>query len=311
MPNPEPSSTEQSAPPAPLPRSLRALSRLPPGLLYGACACLAFLAHRLLRYRVAVVRANIAGSFPELDAGARARIERRYYSNLGALAAEIVMAASLAPDEVCRRVTLENVELLESELAAGRSVLVVAAHHCNWEWLLLAMSARLAHPVDAAYKPLRGARGERLMRAIRSRFGSTLVPAKELLAHVLRTREPRALAMVADQEPVTSDFKWWTRFLNRPTAFYMGPEKIAQAARLAVVFAGMQRTARGAYRVEFQPIAAARAQLETGTITERYARAVEAQVRASPADWTWSHRRWKLRRSMYAASGEFDRGPAR
>jgi hypothetical protein len=39
-----------------------------------------------------------------------------------------------------------------------------------------------------------------------------------------------------------------------------------------------------------------------GEITERYARCVEAQVRASPPDWTWSHRRWKLRRPMYAAT---------
>jgi len=246
-----------------------------------------------------VVRANLAGCFPELDARERSHIERDYYLNLGQMLAEVLKAATIERAELTRRVTLTNLQPLRDELAAGRSVLVVAAHHANWEWLLLALSASLGHPLDAAYKPLRGAFGERLMRGIRGRFGGTLVPAKELLARIMRSREARALAMVADQEPVSSDFKWWTQFLNRPTAFYMGPEKIAQAARFAVVFAGMRRTARGEYRVEFQPIAAAREVLEVGTITERYARLVEAQVRESPADWTWSHRRWKLKRGVY------------
>ena len=37
-----------------------------------------------------------------------------------------------------------------------------------------------------------------------------------------------------------------------------------------------------------------------GALTERYARLVEAQIQASPADWPWSHKRWKLKKSLYA-----------
>jgi KDO2-lipid IV(A) lauroyltransferase len=37
-----------------------------------------------------------------------------------------------------------------------------------------------------------------------------------------------------------------------------------------------------------------------GEFTERYARAVERQVLAAPADWLWSHRRWKLTKPFYA-----------
>ena len=30
-----------------------------------------------------------------------------------------------------------------------------------------------------------------------------------------------------------------------------------------------------------------------------YARLVEEQIHAAPSDWPWSHKRWKLRRSLY------------
>jgi KDO2-lipid IV(A) lauroyltransferase len=37
--------------------------------------------------------------------------------------------------------------------------------------------------------------------------------------------------------------------------------------------------------------------LETGELTERFARRVERQIKESPADWPWSHRRWRLTRT--------------
>ncbi len=296
-----------SAPPdthcgeAPLPRWLRWASRLPWSVLYAAGRGLAFLAYRVVRYRVRVVRENIAGAFPELAPRARRRVERDYYRRLGELLAEVVKSATLSGEELDRRVTLERLDVVRDELEAGRSVLIVAAHQCNWEWLLLALSLKLGYPLDAAYKPLHGARSERLMRTLRTRFGGTLIPAKDLLARILTRRDPRAVAMVADQEPVSSDYKWWTQFLNRSTAFYRGPEKIAQVTRCAVVFASMRRIERGRYEVTLEPLLGARTPAEPGALTERYARRVEAQVRASPADWTWSHRRWKLRRPLYSA----------
>jgi Kdo2-lipid IVA lauroyltransferase/acyltransferase len=301
---------DTGAEPAPsAPRWLAPLSRLPWTVLYALAATLAFLARCVLRYRLGVVRTNIAGSFPDLQADARRQIERDYYRGLGQLVAEVIKSATLARAELEERVILSNLEVVSKELDAGRSVLIVAAHQCNWEWLLLALSLKLRHPLEAAYKPLHGSLGERLMHAIRTRFGARLVPAKDIVSSILARREPRAIAMVADQEPVTSEHKWWTRFLNRPTAFYMGPEKIAQLTRFAVFFAAMRRTGRGRYRVEFETLAEARQAIAPGAVTEGYARRVEAQILANPADWTWSHRRWKLRRPMYsAAASTLDQG---
>ena len=281
--------------PAPPPLWLRLLSRLPLPLLYALTGGLSFLVHRVAGYRTTVVRANIARCYPQLPEAGQRRIARGYYRNLGQLVAELIKSATLTPQDLRQRVSLANPEVVTALLDGGQSVLVVAAHHCNWEWLLLALSLRLPQPLTGAYKPLHDAYGERLMRSLRSRFGGRLIPAKELLTDILKDRGTRAIAMVADQEPVTSDYKHWTTFLGTPTAFYMGPEKIAQVTRFPVVFAGMQRSARGHYEVRFEQLSAPRERFTPGAVTERYARAVEALVAAAPANWTWSHRRWKLK----------------
>jgi lauroyl/myristoyl acyltransferase len=41
-------------------------------------------------------------------------------------------------------------------------------------------------------------------------------------------------------------------------------------------------------------MAAAGERLDPEVFTQRYARMLELQIRADPADWMWTHRRWKL-----------------
>ena len=69
-----------------------------------------------------------------------------------------------------------------------------------------------------------------------------------------------------------------------------------------VFFIGMRRTARGFYEMNLSPLAPGGETLATGQLTERYARLVEEQIRAAPPDWPWSHKRWRLKKSLYGKS---------
>jgi len=127
-----------------------------------------------------------------------------------------------------------------------------------------------------------------------------LVPAKELLLDILRRHGVvRAIAMVADQEPTTSERRYWTRFLNRDTAFYMGPEEIARVTRFPVFFIAMRRRARGLLR-DGVPAARRRRRCHAARRAHRPLRAPGrgADPRRAP-DWLWSHKRWKLKKSLY------------
>jgi Kdo2-lipid IVA lauroyltransferase/acyltransferase len=225
-----------------LPLWLRVLARMPWTVLYGFARFVTLLLHHAFHLRLSVVRSNIQGSLTHLSPREQSQVESHFYRILGELVIEAVKASTMSAEELRSRVQLKHLDVVKSELDAGRSVLIIAAHQANWEWMLLSMSLELGHPLDAAYKPLKGKQGERIMRAIRTRFGGNLVPAKELLSSIIAKRGlVRAVAMVADQEPVTTDYKWWTRFMGRDTAFYMGPEKIARACS-GLMYSGLPTT---------------------------------------------------------------------
>ncbi len=282
---------------------IKFLSRWPFWALYAFSAFLYFLAYHVVRHRRRVIRDQLAKVFPELPQAAREAIHRRFLHNFCDMIVEILKSATMAPAALAARVRVSNIEVASNHLDGGRSVLFVTSHLCNWEWLLQGMSLHLKYPVDAAYKPLHDAWAERLMLEIRSRFGARMVPAKELLPDFIKRRGVvRAVAMNADQAPVSTDKRHWTTFLGHDTAFYVGAEQIARSMRLPLIYAVMRRERRGHYAVQLRELWDGRSPVEPGELTERYARACEADVLASPADWLWSYRRWRLQKPLYGGA---------
>jgi Kdo2-lipid IVA lauroyltransferase/acyltransferase len=279
---------------------IKFLSRLPMGALYAFAAFLYFLAYYVVRHRHRVIEDQLQKVFPDLTAAQRTAIHKRFLKNFCDVLVEVLKSVSMSEADLNARVRILNAEAARAYLDSGRSVMLVTSHLCNWEWLLQAMALQLGYPLDAAYKPLHDQWAERLMLGIRSRFGARLIPAKDLLADFLRRRGiVRALAMNADQAPVSTDKRHWTVFLGQDTAFYIGAEQIARATRLPILYVSMRRVGRGRYEGELRELWNGRETVEPNVITERYARTCELDVVKNPADWLWSYRRWRLQKPLY------------
>jgi KDO2-lipid IV(A) lauroyltransferase len=281
---------------------IKFLSRLPLRALYVFSSFLYLLAFYVVRHRHQVIRGQLEKVFPDLSGAERELIHKRFLKNFCDVVIEVLKSISMTEADMRAHVQIVNLEVARRYLDAGQSVMLVTSHLGNWEWLLHGVTLQLGYPVDAAYKPLHDQWAERLMLEVRSRFGARLVPAKELLADFLRRRGiVRAVAMNADQAPVSTDKRYWTRFLGQDTAFYIGAEQIARATRLPILYVRVRRIRRGYYEVELSQLWDGREVTEANTVTERYARACEIDVLKSPADWLWSYRRWRLKKPLYGA----------
>src|SRR5690606_31433187 len=155
---------------------VRTLARLPMPVLHGLARFLAWLALHVFPYRQHVILENLRKAFPEMDERSLRNAMRAYYRGCADVLVEVVKAANLDADDIRSRVEPRNLEPVRELLSSGTPVLLVAAHQCNWEWLLLSLSLELGFRVDAAYKPLVNKWAERELLAIRTRFGSRLVP---------------------------------------------------------------------------------------------------------------------------------------
>ena len=278
----------------------RALALLPLPFLYAVCGALAFLA-RLGGWRARFVREGIARCLPEASEAERRRVAAGFYSYLGELVAEAIHGARIDAADLAGRLRFENPEAVEEVLRGGKRVMLLAAHHCNWEWLLLRCSTSFGTPLVAAYKPASREAANRALTALRSRLGATMVPAKQVVQYLLGQRGGvKLLALVADQSPAASSEKsQWLPFFGEETAFFRGPGWIGSKMGFQPFFIAMRRERRGRYAVRFVPLLAAGERADPDRVIESYVRAVEAHARTYPAQYFWAYNRWKRARRLY------------
>jgi len=278
---------------------LRLLAWTPLPLLYVYGDILYFITFYVARWRVDLARRILAAAFPDMPAAERETILRQNYRNLARTLMEAIWGSRASGQELMRRVAFENPAVIEKYKAAKQSVVLLTAHTCNWEWLLLAAGARFGIPIDAVYKTLRLKVVDAFTREMRSRFGGNPIPFENFVFELLkRAGEARAYGLLADQTPVKRMPKYWTKFLNQDTAFFLGPERIARYLDAPVLYVEMKRAGTGRYSVHLHVLAEPPYEDEDAgvKIAEAYARGLEATIRAHPADWLWIHNKWKYAR---------------
>lgn len=276
---------------------LKLLSKLPMSMLYIISDVMFFAVFYLAGYRKKIVTANIKRSFPEKSNEEVKSIAKEFYRRFMDFTVETLKAITISKEELTSRVKFINVPDVQTYADARQSILVVASHQFNWEWALLTGCIVLPFPVDAVYQRLSNAAFNDLMVETRGRFNGQPIEKSRILREIVKNPDRlKALGIVADQSPRSKSPKYWTTFLHQDTAFYLGAEQIAKAAKYPVFFFKVKRIKRGFYTVELVKLAEPPYSKHDHNILEAYARATENVVQEDPAGYLWSHKRWKLKK---------------
>lgn len=273
---------------------LNVLSRLPLPILYGFASILYLISYRLLGYRKKVVRENLAHAFPALTHDQRLAIEKQFYRNLSRWVVEIIKTPGMSRDELLQRCIIKDNEAYRQLKDHPHSALIVTAHFGNWEWAGQTMGLHLEQPVAVVFKPLKSPIVNQSMETIRSRFGNEIASMNQVMKKVYSGVNRNLVScFLADQSPKTSDAGLWPEFLNRVAPFFTGPEKIARKLNLPVYFGKIRPLAKGYYEIELYLLTQNPSASQPNEITQAYVNHLEETINEQPANWLWSHRRWK------------------
>ncbi len=278
---------------------LKAFAHLPLRMLYLLSDIAAFVLYKIVKYRVKVVRKNLAMAFPEKSEDERLVIEKRFYRHLCDIFIESAKLAHISDKEVEKRIRVVGEECVNDALAEGKSVIMMLGHFGNWEWVTAA--ARKFRP-DAIsceiYHPLRDKAFDQVMLDLRGRFGTENIPMSHTVRRLLeihRDGKNFVCGFIADQRPFTPALKHWVDFLGIDTAYVNGGEVIGTKMGAEFVYAEMMPEKRGHYVLtlsRLEPLADG----EENPYSRAYLARLEDSIRRSPSSWLWSHNRWKRKR---------------
>ncbi|MBS1510719.1 MAG: lysophospholipid acyltransferase family protein [Bacteroidetes bacterium] len=270
-------------------------SLLPFFILYAISDAIAFLLYHIVRYRRDVVSSNLAIAFPQKSAAERNKIAKQFYQYFTDSFIENIKFLSISKKQMQRRTT-GTFDIINTLLAEGKSINLLCGHQFNWEYANLLYSATLKIPFVTVYLPVKNKVFNRIMYKIRTRFNAILVSPAEFgtrMHHVFNAQH--ALVLAADQSPATPKSGYWINFFNRPTLFLIGPEKSAIRKKAAVVYVGFKRVKRGYYHFESVLLTKDASQTDKrAQLTCLYRDALENAINNDPANYLWSHRRFKF-----------------
>lgn len=273
------------------------LSLLPMRIHYLFSDFFYLLVYYVVRYRVKLVRKNLADSFPEKSAEELRKTEKAFYHWFCDYIVETIKLISISKKELQRRMVFKGVEVIDEMIENGQSCAMYLGHYCNWEWVSsFPLWATPKAKCGQIYHPLENKEFDSMFLKLRQRMGAISIPMAETLRRIATFRkqqQPIVVGYIADQVPFWNNIHHWIDFLNHDTPVLTGTERLVRSAGHAVVYLDITRPRRGYYVGEIKLITLDPKQTKDYELTDAYFRLLEESIRRAPQYWLWTHNRWK------------------
>lgn len=278
--------------------ALGILGVLPEGLAFRLGEGLGWVVGVVLGVRRRVVREQLRQAFPRRTERWRRSVARASFRHLGRESLATFLLSRMSPEDVLARTEVEGLDALREAVENGRGAVVITAHFGNWEVAGAALALR-GIPLDVVVQRQRNPLFNREINGTRERLGMIVIPRNRAPREVLRSlRKGRAVAIVGDQNVRRGGV--FVEFFGRKASTARGAAIFALRTGCAI-FLGVNRS-RGGYPlrylaevkpVDFEPTG----EMEDDVLrlTEIYTRYLEGEIRRTPEQYFWQHRRWKTR----------------
>ncbi len=281
---------------------IRLLSLIPLKVLYFSAVPLGLVIALLPTRRRAVIDLNLAIAFPGLDERRRNRLRQQHLIEMVRLVMESGAVWHWSADRILRHVReVDGWAHVERARRSGRGYLMIGAHIGNWE--ILTLYGTIREPFACLYKAPSDPEVDALITRSRQRFGGKLIasgsPAMRQLLRQLKAGQGAGL--LADQQPKQGE-GIFAPFFGTEALTMTLVNRLARRTGCAVFFSDARRLADGrGWAIEFRPaderIAAEDPAVAIACINEW----LEEKIRATPAQYLWSYKRFGIRPQGEAA----------
>ncbi|MCW8130333.1 MAG: lysophospholipid acyltransferase family protein [Planctomycetota bacterium] len=225
---------------------------------------------------------------------------RGHFEHIGLFVVEFARLPLHSKETIGEFCDLAEVARFDGLLAKGngRGLMIVPAHHGNWELCGYAVSL-LGYPLLSVARPLDNPLLNELVDGVRERAGNEIIHKWQVLWTLKKQLDRgRIVTMSVDQNGgVAGTF---VPLFGTLASTVASPAELALASRAPVVVATLNRLADGV-RHKFHVWDVIECE-KTGdheadrrALLTRINQAYERAIRAYPEQWLWGHQRWKAR----------------
>jgi len=249
------------------------------------------LAYRLPLPQKAVVDRNLRWCFPEWSQEQRDRVAKEHFRDSGITLCETALAWFADRDRLLSSAELEGLEELDRHHAAGRGVILLAAHFTTLE-----IGARLAtaiREVHAVYKPSKNLLMTAFFRRYRGAVSAGMIASDDIRSMV-RVLKRGGIVWYAPDQAFRGKGAEEVPFFGRPVATNTATSRLAELTGAIVMAYFVERLPGSTgYRVRIGPVLESIPSGDSIADTRLYHELIEAEIRRLPSQYLWLHKRFK------------------
>lgn len=287
--------------------TMRLFGRLPLSFHYSLAGFLAWFLEHVIGYRKEVIYANLARSFPDARLWRLREIAHDFYVHIAEIIVEAIWFGGCDRKRLRKShiVEMSDTGVIADAFENSGSVTLLCSHCGNWELFGGFPEYNYDESVEnpcsvenlcVVYRRLSNPFWDEVFR--RNRVAPVsgkgdVVESANILRHCLKNRDKkRVYCFIADQSPYMSRHYVGT-FMNQQTQAMFGSVGVAHKLGHSVVYMNMARKGRGHYEMVFTKICDDASKEDPEVLLRKYFDLLEADIRKDPANWLWSHNRWK------------------
>jgi KDO2-lipid IV(A) lauroyltransferase len=254
------------------------------------------LIYYIIGYRKKVVQSNLKLAFPDTSDKEIKRITKQFYKHMCDMFLEMIKSISITSTQLKKRFIIKNPEELQRLEKQNKTVVVMYGHYASYEWSYV-VENHINFKGFGIYKKIKNPYFDKLVRRIRGKYNTTLIPTKEAISTITENEAngiKGVIAFLSDQSPKSvRKNHHWTTFFDIEVPCFTGAEMLAKKLDLAVTYLKIEKVKRGHYEAEFVSLADDAKIYKDYDITDKFTKILEDQIRKAPEYYLWTHKRWK------------------
>ena len=270
-----------------------------------------FLLFKILRYRLAsnfgsylgksfgplfrskkTIYSNIKKAFPNYTENQIKEVIKNMWSNYGRIFAEYIFISHFRNKNLSKNIEIEGIKVIEKIKEKKENVIFVSGHFNNFELMAMEIE-RSGINLAAIYRPLNNIFINKFMENIRKKY----ICKHQLKKGVSGVRESLKLfkkgysiALMLDQR-VSEGIR--VNFFNEPALTTTIPAQFVKKFKCKIVPIYIERYNKFYFKLKIkEPILFNENEGEEN-ITLKLNKIIEEMIISNPAQWIWSHNRWK------------------
>ena len=270
-----------------------------------------FLLFKILRYRLAsnfgsylgksfgplfrskkTIYSNIKKAFPNYTENQIKEVVKNMWSNYGRIFAEYIFISHFRNKNLSKNIEIEGIKVIEEIKEKKENVIFVSGHFNNFELMAMEIE-RSGINLAAIYRPLNNIFINKFMENIRKKY----ICKHQLKKGVSGVRESLKLfkkgysiALMLDQR-VSEGIR--VNFFNEPALTTTIPAQFVKKFKCKIVPIYIERYNKFYFKLKIkEPILFNENESEE-SITLKLNKIIEEMIISNPAQWIWSHNRWK------------------